>query len=90
MKTWKITNVAEKPVKISAAISSTQAPGVILQKGQFCLSNEQMTSHLHKQSQAGLVTIEEGYENPQNLDLAKAYDESDLDKIQAKTKEYTK
>jgi hypothetical protein len=89
-KIWKIKNEKPQPVKISIALSSTQAPGVILQPGQFCLSVDQMTAPLDKQSKTGFVSIDKDYDNTQNLELGKAYDSTILDNIQDKTKAYAK
>lgn len=90
MKTWKIKNTKNHPVKISVALSSTQAPGIILQPGQFCLSIDQMTAPLDKQSKTGFVSIDKDFNNTQNLELGKAYDSTILDEVQDKTKAYAK
>ncbi len=87
---WKIKNITDNQVKISVALSSTQAPGIILQKGQFCLSINQMTAPLDKQHKTGFVSIEKEFDNVQGLDLAKAYDSTILDEIQEKTQKYAR
>lgn len=91
-KLWKIKNVAkpEQNIKISVAVSSNIAPGIILKPGQFCIGKAQMTAPLDKQVKCSFVTIERDFENKLSLDLAKAYDESALDKATDKAKEYTK
>jgi hypothetical protein len=89
-KVWKIKNEKDHPVKISVALSSTKAPGIILQPGQFCLSIAQITAPLDKQCKTGFVSIDKEYVNSQNLELGKAYDLTTLDKIQEKTKIYAK
>lgn len=87
-KIWKITNTSNIPIKIAVAISSNQAPGIILQPGQFCLSLDQMTTPLDKQHKTNFVSIEEDFENIQNLDLAKAYDSTKFNEIQKEVKKY--
>jgi len=87
-KIWKIKNIAKQPIKISVAISNTKAPGIILEEGQFCLSVDQMTAPLDKQSKCGFVEIDKEFINKQNLELGKAYDSTKLDLIKEKTEQY--
>jgi hypothetical protein len=90
MKTWKIKNISERPIKISVAIRSNVAPGLILQKDEFCLSMAQMTAPLDKQSKCGFVSIDKDFNNDQGLELGKAYNITMLDTIKEKVKEYVK
>jgi len=91
MKTfWKIKNISDRQIKVAVAISSTQAPGLILQPGQFCISQGQMTSPVDKQQKSGFITIEKDFVNVQDLELAKAYNSTILDKIKENTKNYAK
>lgn len=88
-KFWKIKNLTGGPVKITVCIKSNMAPGIILQPNQFCIGKQQMTAPLDKQSKTKRVAIEE-FDNTYGLELAKAYDESFLDKAKEKTEKYAK
>jgi hypothetical protein len=88
-KFWKIKNITASPVKLTVCVKSNVAPGIILQPNQFCLGKQQMTAPLDKQSKTKKVSIEE-FENIYSLELAKAYDESFLDKAKQKADSYAK
>lgn len=88
-KFWKIKNITDAPVKFTVRIKSN-APGVILQPNQFCIGAQQMTAPLDKQSRTKKVSIEDFNNSYYNLELAKAYDESFLDKAKDKTENYAK
>lgn len=90
MKTWKIKNISNIPIKISVAIKSNVSPGLILQKGQFCLSIAQMTAPLDKQVKSGFISIDKDFNNEQKLELGKAYNITELDTIKEKVSEYVK
>lgn len=86
---WKITNITNAPVKVTVCIKPSTAPGVILKPNQFCVGRQQMTTILDKQSRTNKISIEE-FDNSYKLDLAKAYDESFLDKAKSETENYVK
>ena len=88
-KFWKIRNITDAPVKITVRIKAN-APGVILQPNQFCIGAQQMTAPLDKQSRTKKVVIEDFDNSYYKLELAKAYDESILDKAKDKTENYAK
>jgi len=88
-KLWKIKNLTKGPVKLTVCVKSDMAPGLILQPNQFCLGKQQMTAPLDKQSKTKMVSIED-FDNTYSLDLAKAYDESVLDRAKEKTENYAK
>ena len=88
-KFWKIKNLTNTQVKITVCVKSNVAPGIILQPNQFCIGKQQMTAPLDKQSKTKMVSIEE-FDNSYSLELAKAYDESYLDKAKEKTEKYSK
>ena len=88
-KLWKIKNATNSPVKITVCVKSNMAPGLILQPNQFCVGRQQMTAPLDKQEKTNMVTIED-FENSYELELAKAYDESYLDKAKEKADNYAK
>lgn len=87
-KVWKISNTSKAPVKISVALSSTEAPGIILQPGECCLSLDQMTRPLDVQSKRGLVRIEDFNNASFNFPLGKIYKMSILDKAIQELKDY--
>jgi hypothetical protein len=88
-KLWKIKNITDAQVKITVCVKSNVAPGIILKPNQFCIAKQQMTAPLDKQNKTKKVSIEE-FENSYSLELAKAYDESFLDKAKEKTEKYAK
>ena len=88
-KTWKVKNVSNKQVKITVAISSCGAPGVILQPGEFCIGLVQKTSPMDAQLKRKLITIEEFDNSNYKLTMAKAYNETALDKAVKKTEIFT-
>jgi hypothetical protein len=85
----KIKNITKEQVKISVCVKSNIAPGVILKAGQFCIAKNQKTAPLDKQLRSKRISIED-FENNYSLELAKAYDESFLDKAKENTKNYAK
>lgn len=88
-KFWKIRNITNIPIKITVKIQSNVSPGVILQPNQFCIGKQQITAPLDKQHRTKKVEIED-FENTYGLELAKAYDESVLDRAKDVTEKYTK
>lgn len=88
-KSWKIKNVSNKQVKITVAISSSGAPGVILQPGEFCIGMVQKTSPMDAQLRRKLISIEDFDNSTYNLTMAKAYNETALDKAVKKTEVFT-
>ena len=89
-KFWKIKNITNEPVKITVRVKSNNAPGIILSPNQFCVGVQQMTAPLDKQAKTKKVFIEDFDNSFYNLDLAKAYDESFLDKMKENTEKYAK
>ena len=89
-KFWKIKNITDGQIKVTVCVKSNVAPGVILQAHQFCLGKQQMTAPLDKQARARKVSIDKDFDNSHSLELAKAYDESVLDKAEDKTTKYAK
>lgn len=89
-ETWKIKNISDQRIKLTVAVSNTAAPGLFLEPNQFCLSMRQMTAPLDKQATTGFLSIDEEYENVQNLELAKAYNATILDSTNETTAEYIK
>lgn len=60
MNIWKIehTNKTPQGVKIAICLSSSESRGIILQPGQFVLSQEQNTASLDSQKRRGFVNVE--------------------------------
>lgn len=65
MKTWKIqhANKTTEGVKIAISTSSNESRGVILQQGQFVLSQGQNTASLDSQKRRGYVIVDENFDN---------------------------
>jgi len=89
-KYWKIKNLTSAQVKVTVCVKSNMAPGVILQPKQFCIGKQQMTAPLDKQSKTKKVAIEDFDNSVYSLELAKAYDETFLDKAKDATTKYAK
>ena len=60
MNIWKIEHANKTPqgVKIAICLSSSESRGVILQPGQFVLSQQQNTASLDSQRRRGFVSVE--------------------------------
>lgn len=60
MNIWKIEHANKTPqgVKIAICLSSSESRGVILQPGQFVLSQQQNTASLDSQKRRGFVSVE--------------------------------
>lgn len=72
MNTWKIKNIADKPIKISIALGGGNNPGIILKPGEMVLSINKLTGPLDKQLRSGFVDIDEEFDNSTlNLPLGK-------------------
>ena len=71
---WKIKNISDEPRKVSYALSSTEAPGIILQPNEFIVAKPQLTAMLDAQVRRGFVEIDEEYENKLELPLGVAID----------------
>jgi len=92
-KLWKIKNIAQPPqqIKITIALSSTGAPGIILQPGQFCLSQKDtLTAPMDMQKRRKYIEISDFDNSEFNLPLGKAFDESELDIATNSTEQYIK
>ena len=73
MKTWKITNTSNQPIKISLKTSSSTSKGVIIPPNEFCVALPQLTAPMDAQKRKGFITVDEKYENPMNLELGVNY-----------------
>lgn len=72
MKTWKIKNITENPVKLSIALGGPNNPGIILESGQIVLSIDRLTAPLDAQERRGVVEIDRDFDNSVlNLPLGK-------------------
>jgi len=82
MKTWKVqhANKSTEGVKIAISTSSSGSVGVILQPGQFALSQGQNTSSLDSQKRRGYVNVDEDFDNSVlNLKLGEVHNVSFLE-----------
>jgi len=81
---WKIKNISEQPRKLTVALASDKAPGIILQPNEFVISLPRVTTMLDIQEKRGFVSIEADYENKFKFPLGIAIDkeeEMDIDEI---------
>lgn len=71
MNIWKIEHLNKTPqgVKIAICISSSESKGIILQPGQFVLSQEQNTASLDSQKRRGFVSVEDFDNSKLNIPL---------------------
>jgi hypothetical protein len=82
MKTWKVqhANKSTEGVKIAISTSSSGSVGVILQPGQFALSQGQNTASLDSQKRRGYVNVDEDFDNSVlNLKLGEVHNVSFLE-----------
>jgi len=63
MKTWKIQNISEAPVKVSMILSSTTSKGLILKPGEFCIAAPSPTSSMGMQATRKLITVDKDFDN---------------------------
>lgn len=74
MDYWKITNVADKSIKLIVSISSSESKGLLLKKGQFCICMPKQTPVMDAQSRRGLISIYKEFDNSQTqYQLGTAY-----------------
>lgn len=97
MKTWKIQNITNQPVKVSIILSSTTSKGLILKPHEFCISAPNQTSSMGMQSTRRLITVDKSFDNSEyGLTMGVAINESvleekklsKLDKAKKDVKEY--
>lgn len=99
MKTWKISNISKpaQTVKVSVKMSSDGSRGLILQPNEFCVALPQLTAPMDSQKRKGFISINESYENPNNLELGVVYKQeadapkpSKMEEAEKKAVEYIK
>ena len=90
MDIWKIKNTSSNKVKVAVAAKNTLTKGVILEPGQFCIAEGRMTRSLDAQEKRGFVSVERSFNNDKNLNLAEAYNMSEIDIAQEKAEGYSK
>lgn len=88
MKTWKIKNTSENPVKVSIALGGNNNPGVILNPGEMVLSIDRLTGPLDAQSRRGVVEIDEDFDNSK-LNLPLGHVMIDIDDVNKEVDNYT-
>ena len=91
-KIWKLKNTSNQKVTIAIKKSSSASKGVLLEPGQFCLSEAQMTSSLDAQMRRRfIVKADEDFDNSKlNLVIGDAYDESAITVAMQEVTEVTK
>lgn len=79
MKTWKIKNISEAPVKVSMILSSTTSKGLILKPGEFCVASPKLTSSMGMQATRKLINVDKDFDNTEyGFTLGVAINESVL------------
>lgn len=63
MKTWKIHNVSDAPVKVSMILTSTTSKGLILKPNEFCVAAPQLTSSMGMQATRKLINVDKAFDN---------------------------
>jgi hypothetical protein len=82
MKVWKITNTARESVKIACKTASMHSKGIILQPGEFCLSEAQLTASMDAQERRGFISVDREFDNSQlKLEFVENYTKKQLDKL---------
>jgi len=82
MKVWKITNTARESVKIACKTASMQSKGIILQPGEFCISEAQLTASMDAQERRGFISVDREFDNSQlKLEFVENYNQKYIDKL---------
>lgn len=82
MKVWKITNTARESVKIACKTASMHSKGIILQPGEFCISEAQLTASMDAQERRGFISVDREFDNSElNLSFVENYTQKQLDKL---------
>lgn len=82
MKVWKITNTSKEPVKIACKTASMHSKGIILQPGEFCLSEAQLTASMDAQERRGFISVDREFDNSElNLNFVENYTKKQLDEL---------
>jgi len=79
MKTWKIQNITNGPVKVSIILSSTTSKGLILKPREFCIAAPHATSSMGMQTTRKLITVDKAFDNSEfKLEMGVGINESVL------------
>jgi len=79
METWKISNNSNEPVKVACKTNSMASKGIILNPGEFCISEAQLTASLDAQWRRGFVNVDKDFDNSKlQLEFVKSYKEEGL------------
>lgn len=82
MKVWKITNTSRESVKIACKTASMHSKGIILQPGEFCISEAQLTASMDAQERRGFISVDREFDNSElNLNFVENYTQKQLDKL---------
>ena len=80
MKTWKIQNITNSPVKVSIILSSTSSKGLFLKPHEFCIAAPHATSSMGMQATRKLITVDKNFDNSElGLEIGVSLKESDIE-----------
>lgn len=97
MKTWKIHNITDSPVKVSMILSSTTSKGIILKPHEFCIAAPNQTASMGMQATRKLIAVDKSFDNSEfgfamgvaiNESILEEKKLSKLDKAKKDVKEY--
>tara|TARA_R110001592_G_scaffold18814_4_gene77619 strand:+ start:41 stop:409 length:369 start_codon:yes stop_codon:yes gene_type:complete len=82
MKVWKITNTSKESVKIACKTASMHSKGIILNSGEFCLSEAQLTASMDAQERRGFISVDREFDNSKlKLEFVENYTQKQLDNL---------
>ena len=82
MKVWKITNTSKESVKIACKTASMHSKGIILNPGEFCLSEAQLTASMDAQERRGFISVDREFDNSElKLEFVENYTQKKLDNL---------
>tara|TARA_R110002153_G_C13252011_1_gene491673 strand:- start:417 stop:785 length:369 start_codon:yes stop_codon:yes gene_type:complete len=82
MKVWKITNTSKESVKIACKTASMHSKGIILQPGEFCLSEAQLTASMDAQERRRFISVDREFDNSElKLEFVENYTQKKLDNL---------
>lgn len=88
MKVWKITNKSRGTVKVACKTASMGSKGIILNPGEFCISESQLTASMDAQERRGFISVDREFDNSKyNLEFVKNYSEKFLETLIKKQQE---
>jgi hypothetical protein len=90
MNTWKISNASNQSIKVACKTASMASKGIILEPGEFCISEAQLTASLDAQWRRNFINIDKDFDNSKlQLEFVKNYKENDLERMLKELSETT-